>query len=129
MPAQVSATAVYVLQAVDMNRVGELCEDDDGCTLRVRMTGAAGFSAGERTLFKTGANWLTNPAPPVAGADQNNDATDLLLIGPGNGNFCDVSDMDSIVDGDDSLGFSLIAYFSGSGGSTAGYTCVLTLID
>jgi hypothetical protein len=115
-----------VVQPVGSAVIAAFCEDGDGCTVRMRMSGASGFRVGERVLFKVGTSWTTTDL--TSGVDADGIQADALYFGTGNGNYCAFTDLDSILF-DDVAGFSVIAYFDGGAGATAGFTCLLTLID
>ena len=91
---------------VSGDRIQELCADEDGCVIAIRMESSDGYLQGGRgQLFygRVQPKWHTTV---TSGTDGQNGAEFVVGISSGDGNFCDVSDAEPGTD-DDGVGFSL----------------------
>jgi hypothetical protein len=135
MAPQASAVPVYVFEHLSPSVMTSLCDDGDGCTARLDMILASGaLRAGERTLYKSGTNWTAAGTTTSYVDGDGGIGAEVVSVGPVAGNGCSFNEADSEVSSfpaDLVEGFAAVAYYDGSGGggNTAGFNCVLTLID
>jgi hypothetical protein len=115
-------------EAVSSTLIAALCEDGDGCTLRMQMIhGYGDVRAAEHLLVKHGARWILGGevnSRTDGDLDVQNDTFSLQI---GATDFCDFSDAEPY-NSDVSAGFSVNAIYTG-GIPTPGFSCVLTVID
>jgi hypothetical protein len=135
MTAQASAVPVFVFEEVPLSVLSALCEDADGCTARLSLTLPSGvMRSAERSLFKAGTNWTPTGASGSYVDGDGGIGADVVTTTLVSGNACSFDEAETQVGSfpaDLAQGFSVVAYYDGSGGggSTPGFTCVLTLID
>lgn len=124
----IASAATEVDQGVSSTLISALCEDGDGCTLRMQMIhGYGDLRAAEHFFVKHGARWLLGGEvnSRVDGdLDLQNDTFSLAI---GATDICDFSDAEPY-NSDVSAGFSVMAIYMG-GIPTPGFSCVLTVID
>jgi hypothetical protein len=123
-----AAADTQVGQNVAATQIAALCEDGDGCTVRIQIVGAlGGLRAAEWVIFKSGTTW-TFAGETFTFVDGDLDSSDTSLDFGIEGDLCLFTDGNA--NGvDDAPGFAVIAFHYAGGGSTFGFTCTLTLID
>ena len=129
MPPQATANPLSVYQAVDPTAVDAFCGDEDGCAVRFQMLSASPpqLRGGQRTLYKSDTTWASN-VDTSSHVDGDGLSTDVIPMNLEPGDICRFSDVND-TGTDSATGFSVVADYLGTAGSTPGYTCVLTLID
>ena len=125
-PLASGANTVY--EGVSSTLISTLCEDGDGCTLRMEMIhGYGDLRVAEHLFAKHGDRWLLG-GEVVSRVDGDNDLqNDTFSLEIGATDFCDFSDAEPY-NSDVSAGFSVMATYT-SGIPTPGFSCVLTVID
>jgi len=129
MPPQATANPLSVYQAVDPTVMDAFCGDGDGCFIRLEEVHAApDLRIIQRLVVKSGARWNAALNESYVDGDGNEDPPGGIgtTVVP---DVCLFSDVNADTQLDNAVGFSLFAQYTGSAGSTPGFTCLLTLID